>query len=56
MPRTRIWFVVSFVILALIIIVIRRTFDDHATRGLPTILSSFLPGQEAGTVPFVVSV
>jgi len=30
------------------------TIAEAAIRGLPTMLSSFLPGQEAGNVPFVV--
>mmetsp|Transcript_38430 Transcript_38430/g.121073 ORF Transcript_38430/g.121073 Transcript_38430/m.121073 type:complete len:554 (+) Transcript_38430:52-1713(+) len=30
------------------------TVAEAAIRGLPTMLSSFLPGQEAGNVPFVV--
>ena len=30
------------------------TIAEAAIRGLPTWLSSFLPGQEAGNVPFVV--
>ena len=29
------------------------TIAEAAIRGLPTMLSSFLPGQEAGNVPFV---
>ena len=31
------------------------TIAEAAVRGLPTMLSSFLPGQEAGNVPFVVN-
>jgi len=31
------------------------TIAEAAIRGLPTVLSSHLPGQEAGNVPFVVS-
>jgi len=31
------------------------TIAEAAVRGLPTMLSSFLPGQEAGNVPFVIS-
>jgi 1,2-diacylglycerol 3-beta-galactosyltransferase len=30
------------------------TIAEATTRGLPTMLSSFLPGQEAGNVPFVL--
>ena len=30
------------------------TIAEAAIRGLPTMLSSHLPGQEAGNVPFVV--
>jgi len=30
------------------------TIAEAAIRGLPTMLSSFLPGQEAGNVPFVI--
>jgi len=30
------------------------TIAEATIRGLPTMLSSFLPGQEAGNVPFVV--
>ena len=30
------------------------TIAEAAIRGLPTVLSSHLPGQEAGNVPFVV--
>ena len=30
------------------------TIAEAAIRGLPTMLSSYLPGQEAGNVPFVV--
>ena len=30
------------------------TIMEASTRGLPCLLSSFLPGQEAGNVPFVV--
>ena len=31
------------------------TIAEAATRALPTMLSSFLPGQEAGNVPFVLN-
>ena len=31
------------------------TIAEAAVRGLPTMLSSFLPGQEAGNVPFVLN-
>ena len=30
------------------------TIAEATTRGLPTMLSSFLPGQEAGNVPYVL--
>jgi 1,2-diacylglycerol 3-beta-galactosyltransferase len=30
------------------------TIAEAMTRGLPMVLSSFLPGQEAGNVPYVV--
>jgi len=30
------------------------TIAEAAIRGLPTVLSSHLPGQEAGNVPFVI--
>ena len=30
------------------------TIAEATIRGLPTMLSSFLPGQEAGNVPFVI--
>ena len=30
------------------------TIAEATIRGLPTMLSSYLPGQEAGNVPFVV--